>query len=280
MAQPASRWADIPTYEPEPVISLDAQMIREYDAPEARQGVAVDEEYLYAVVNNVIAKYRKDTGERVGRWIGPRGGLIRHLNSCFAEAGELWCANSNFPETPMASSVEVFNAESMTHARSHSLGLLDEGSLTFFDHLGAGWIAGYAHYDEVGGLAYKDHSFAGVVVYDAEWRRTGGYALPQSVRDRMAPHAASGGAIGPDGLLYLFGHDRPEMYVLARPTMGPVLIHVATINIDAAGQAFAWDRSADRVLYAINRSTGVVRSFSIPVIPLTGDDAQRFDAAE
>jgi hypothetical protein len=44
------------------------------------------------------------------------------------------------------------------------------------------------------------------------------------VQARMAPHAASGGGIGPDGLLYLLGHDRTELYVLAKPRLGPVMI--------------------------------------------------------
>lgn len=258
-----------PVYAPPPVVELQAKMIREYAAPEARQGVAVDADHVYAIVNTVIGKYDKATGARVGRWAAPREGLIRHINSCFAEAGKLWCANSNFPLVPMASSVEVFDTATMTHAASHSLGLLDEGSLTFFERFGQGWIAGYAHYNEDGGLPYKDAAYAGVVFYDAQWRRTGGYALPASVLARMAPHAASGGVLGPDGLLYVFGHDRPELYVLARPVMGPTLIHVATIAMDAAGQAIAWDRTAPgRVMYAINRPTGVIRAFELPPVSL------------
>lgn len=258
-----------PVYAAPPVIKLQAKMVREYPAPEARQGVAVDADHVYAIVNTVIGKYDKTTGERVGRWAAPREGLIRHINSCFAEAGKLWCANSNFPLIPMASSVEIFDTATMTHSASHSLGILDEGSLTFFERFGDGWIAGYAHYNEDGGLPYKDATYAGVVFYDAQWRRTGGYALPASVLDRMAPHAASGGVLGPDGLLYVFGHDRPELYVLARPVMGPTLIHVATIAMDAAGQAIAWDRTAPgRMMYAINRPTGVIRAFELPPVSL------------
>jgi hypothetical protein len=266
------------TYVAPAIATLDARLLREHQAREARQGVAVDAAHFYAVVNSAIGKYDKRTGALVSRWSSPRGGLIRHINSCFAEANRLWCANSNFPQTPMASSIEVFDSRSMTHESSHSLGILDEGSLTFFDRLGEGWIAGFAHYDGDGGLAYKGAAFAGIVLYDSAWRRSGGYAIPASVIERMAPHAASGGAIGPDGLLYLFGHDRPELYVLARPVMGPVMLHVATINVDAAGQAFSWDRSSSaRELYAINRPTGTVRVFSVPEVSLAGHpDARRF----
>jgi hypothetical protein len=59
--------------------------------------------------------------------------------------------------------------------------------------------------------------------------------------------------------------------------MGPILLHVATIAVDAAGQAFAWDKSAARMIYAINRPTGVVRSFEIPEVSLAAHtDARPF----
>lgn len=266
-------------YSPPPVLDLKAAKVREYTAPEARQGVAVDGSAFYAVVNTVIARYDRETGDRGPVWSGPRGGLISHLNSCFAEPGRLYCANSNFPQTPMASSVEIFDSGAMTHLESRSLGILDEGSLTFFDRLGDGWIAAFAHYDGEGGLSYKPARFSGVVTYDADWRRTGGYALPAGVVDRMAPHAASGGAIGRDGLLYLFGHDRPEMYVVARPVMGPTLIHVATISVDAAGQAFSFDPLNPRRIFTIDRPTGTVRVFELPEVSLDhSPDARRFSA--
>ncbi|MBI1340221.1 hypothetical protein GC169_08450 [bacterium] len=275
-APSAPQRLDIPTYSPVPALQLKATMVREYQAPEARQGVAVDANHFYAVVNNVVAKYDKATGSRVAYWASPRGGPIRHINSCIADGGELWCANSNFPETPMASSIEVIDAATMTHVRSHSLGVLDEGSLTFFERLGGGWIAGFAHYDEDSGLPFKNSSYAGIVSYDADWRRLGGWMIPAAVRERMAPHAASGGGIGPDGLLYLFGHDRPEMYVFAKPKLGPVLVHIATIDVDAAGQAFTWDVSKPGTLYAINRPNGTVRVFDMPAVALTNPEGERF----
>lgn len=256
---------------------LKAVEIARHSAAEARQGAAADAEHFYAIVNTAIGKYRKSDGELVAQFRRPRTGMIRHLNSCYVESGFLYCANSNFPEVPMASSIEVFDTEDLSHAYSYSIGILEEGSLTWFDKLGDGWIAGFAHYDEDGGLEYKDHSFASIIRYDANWRRQGGWMIPESVIERMQPHAASGGALGDDGLLYLTGHDRKEMYVLAAPQMGPKLIHIATIEIDIEGQAFNWDKSADRAtVYGISRPNSEVRAFELPefsipanVIPLT-----------
>jgi hypothetical protein len=261
-----------------PVQTGALKMVREYTANEARQGAAADARHIYAVVNSAIGKYDKTSGARVGGWSSPRTGPIRHINSCFAEPGKLWCANSNFPEVPMGSSVEVFDSARMAHVESRSLGLLEEGSLTWFDRLGGGWIAGFAHYDERGGTGYKNHRYGAVATYDADWRRTGGWLFPDSVLERMKPHAASGGALGPDGLLYIMGHDRPEMYVLARPKMGPVLVHLATLDIAAEGQAFAWDRSAARRLVAISRKGGNVRTFDVPPVALGHPNAVRFGA--
>ena len=256
---------DIPQWEPLPIQKLQAVETARYPAPEAGQGAAADGDHFYAIVNTVVGQYDKASGELVKRWVSPRGGPIRHMNSCYAEGSELYCANSNFPEVPMASSLEVLDTITMTHSRSYSLGVLEEGSLTWYDRLGEGWIAGFAHYDEDGGLSFKDHSFASIIRYDSQWRRLGGWMIPETVIARMQPHAASGGALGPDGLLYLSGHDRPEMYVLAAPQMGPKLVHIATIAIDVEGQAFAWDKSAEqRMVYGISRPNREVRAFRLP----------------
>ena len=104
------------------------------------------------------------------------------------------------------------------------------------------------------------------MTFDTEWRRTGGWLFPPSVVERMAPDAASGGAIGPDGWLYLLGHDRPEMYVVGRPAMGPALIHVATIDLEAEGQAFSWAPDGARTIFTIDRRKGLVRSIALPEV--------------
>jgi hypothetical protein len=258
------------------VASLTAKTVRVYNAPEADQGVAVDTRYFYPVDNSVVAKYDMADGKAVDRWDGTATGLLRHLNSCIHDAGKLWCANSNYPATPMGSSIEVFDAATLDHVMSHSLGLLDEGSITWFDKYRGGYIAGFAHYDGSGGVGFKDHRYSSVVTFDAEWRRTGGWLFPSTVAARMSPNAASGGAIGPDGWLYLLGHDRPEMYVVARPSAGPSLVHIATIDLEAEGQAFSWAQDGSRSVYAIDRKKGLVRVIAVPEVSADVPHAQRF----
>ncbi|HBJ92189.1 MAG TPA: hypothetical protein DDZ43_04875, partial [Hyphomonadaceae bacterium] len=277
VAQDIPELGSLENYVPPAVQHLTAETLRVYEAPEADQGVAVDDEFFYPVDNSTIGKYRRDTGELVDRFMTAPRGLLRHMNSCYARDEQLWCANSNYSLTPMSSSMEVFDAETMEHSHSWSLGLMEEGSLTWFDDFGSDRIAGFAHYSGNGGLDYKASEFSGVVVFDNEWRRKGGWQMPASVIERMAPYAASGGAIGPDGLLYLLGHDLPEMYVVARPTMGPVLVHVATIALEAEGQAFSFVPNNSGEIFAIDRRFGLVRHIALPAIGELPNEAMPFN---
>ncbi len=269
LAQPLP--APVPTAFTMPAAQqLEGTSLRRYAAAEADQGVAVDERHFYAIDNSAIGKYRRDTGALVARWASPRGGLVAHINSCTALDGTLVCANSNYPAIPMGSSVERIDTATMLPAESHSLGLMDEGSLVWLVPQPQGWLAGFAHYDRAdgkGGVGYKDARYGNVVRLDAQFRRTGGWLFPEAVLARMKPHAASGGALGPDGLLYVLGHDRPELYVLAQPLMGPVLVHVATIAIEAPGQAFAFVPGS-RDIMAISREAQQVVQISLPPVAL------------
>ena len=257
---------DWPVYQAPVVQQLEAQEIARVDAPEARQGVAVDSDFYYAVDNFRIAKYARATGERVALWRGARGGPLIHLNSCMVDGDELACAHSNYPHVPFANSVEWFDRETLQPSRSKSLGVMDEGSLVWFDRVAEGWVVGLAHYEGEKGLGFKDNRFAAVELYDPQWRRIGGWALPHALLDRIAPKAASGGAIGPDGYLYLMGHDHPEMYVLGKPLAGGTLVHIATIAIAAEGQAFDFDESMPGTVCAISRPNSQIRCFELPEV--------------
>jgi len=269
-------WKQIPEHEPPEIQQLEAEPLWTLPAREAVQGAAVDDEYVYAVANFVLGKYNRETRKRIDTWTGQRGGLIKHLNSCVATGNsKLVCAHSNFPELPMASSIEIFDTESMMHSASHSLGF-GLGSLTWVERQEGSWWAGFAHYEGKGGEPDRPSKYASVASYDDKWRLTEQWLLPASVIDRLSPHAASGGSFGPDGLLYLTGHDRREMYVLDFPDRGSYLVHLATISIDIAGQAFSWDRSSrERVVVGINRPDREIRAFRLPIIERLPEEDRR-----
>lgn len=249
---------------------LVATTLREYPAPEADQGVAVDDLHFYAVDNRTIARYRRSDGQRVAMLDLPEEGPLFHLNSCRIHAGQLWCAHSNYPALPMGSSIERFDPKTLKPAGSHSLGLMDEGSLVWLEPVASGWLAAFAHYDRadgLGGTGFKNSLYGSIILLDDQFRRNGGWLYPPAVQERLSPHSASGGAIGPDGLLYVMGHDRAEIYVLAQPLMGPYLVHLATIAVEAAGQAFSFVPGSRDVM-VVDRKRKLVRQLRLPEVPI------------
>lgn len=250
-----------------------ANEIARWPAPEARQGAAVDADHFYAVTNSRIGKYRKDDGVKVAEWVGDRI-AVRHINSCIVYGTELVCANSNFPQTPMASSVEIFDTQTLKHLRSVPLGARD-GSLTWVERHQGRWWAMFANYDPPRSHLGRTHRDTRLVLFNSDWAEVGGYALPDSVLGKLAPTSISGGSFGADGLLYVTGHDAAEIYVLRIPRQGPVLEHIATVAAPLEGQAWAWDRSGERTIYAIRRSTGEVVVLKMPVVPDVAATAER-----
>jgi hypothetical protein len=231
-------------------------------APEAGQGVAADRRHVYAIDNHVIGKYEKRSGRRIARWEGdPR--LFPHLNSCAVVKAELVCAASNYPKVPMASSVEIFDAKTLRHRRTVSLGR-SYGSLTAMDWHGGSWWAVFANYDGRGGEPGRDHRFTTLVRMDASFRPLESWLFPDAVLARFAPKSCSGFAWGGDGLMYASGHDRPEIYALRLPKAGATLELVATLPVPTAGQAIDWDPAEPRLLWSIDRARKEIRATPIP----------------
>jgi hypothetical protein len=223
--------------------------LRRFKAEEAKQGVAVDNEYFYAITNSAIGKYRKDKGERVGGCEGEKGGHIKHLNAGSVIDGKLYCAHSNFPDLPEQSSVEIWDTATMQHTAEHRFEN-PPGSLTWVVRRGDAWFACFAHYKKT-----SDPALTQVVKYDLQWKPLAHWKFPKALIDKFAGNSSSGGAFGPDGHLFVTGHDARELYVLDVPETGGELLWRGTISISTAGQAFAWDQSDSGTLYTIERKT-------------------------
>jgi hypothetical protein len=224
-----------------------------FRAEEARQGVVADQRHVYAISNAEIGKYDRRTHKLIAKWQGDPA-RFRHMNSCILMASELVCAASNYPDVPMASSIEWFNAGNLAHVRTRSLGP-GRGSLTWLDWHDGSWWACFANYSGKGGEPGHDTRYTTLVRYSPEYQEQGAWLFPATVLDRFAPYSSSGGVWGDDGLLYVTGHDRPELYALRVPPAGSILEHVATIPLVTDGQAIAWERGADRILWGIERKT-------------------------
>ena len=235
---------------------VERPMVARIAAPEADQGVAAGRRVVYAVSNREIGEYDKRTGRRLRHWEGDPA-HFRHMNSCTLVGRDLVCAASNYPDTPMRSMVELFDTRTLTHRRTVPLDGFP-GSLTVLTRHGGHWWAVFANYDGKGGEPGRGHRDTLLVEMTGGFREVRRFRFPDSVLERFAPKSCSGAQWGRDGLLYVTGHDRPELYALRVPPAGAAadsaeLAHVATYAIPTNGQAIDWDPVRPDLLWSIER---------------------------
>ena len=245
---------------------LVAEELRRWKPRGANQGVAVDAHHYYGIGNYVVGKYDKTTGARVAEWVGLRGGATVHLNGGLIQDGQLVLAHSNFPQLPMASSLEYFDPATVQPVKSLSLGIR-HGSLTWAEKKAGFWWACFAHYNDQGTALGSDNRSTLVGKFDDTWQLLESWIFPPQVIASWGKSSCSGGSWGDDGLLYTTGHDEKKLYVLRVPKMGVTLDYVTTIDVPFEGQSWAWDRSDPRVIYGIIRRTGEVVVARIPTVP-------------
>ncbi|MBE1612245.1 hypothetical protein [Actinopolymorpha pittospori] len=247
---------------------LDGTVVASFDAFDANQAIAVDKKYFYAVNNRTITKHDKATGKPLLQFAGASDGPIIHMDSGAVVGNKLYVAHSNYDESPMESSIEVFDTETMRHVGTHSFGIY-RGSLTWLDRHDGAWWAGFANYDVVPdgeSEPYGETYNTQVVKMDNDFQAVESWTIPTQILDRFKPMSNSGGSWGPDGRLYLTGHDLGEAYVMKVPAAGAELEWVATVELpEIQGQGIAWDRSgAKPTLWGISRADSKVISFSVP----------------
>jgi hypothetical protein len=266
-ARPSGRSAAEPAIAAAEPQQLEARLLRTYDAFDANQGVGVDRSHFYAVDNTSITKHSRETGAPLLQFAGTDGGPLIHMDSGAVHRGRLYAAHSNYSESPMESSVEVFDARTLEHIDSHSFGI-DRGSLTWIDRAPDGsWWAAFANYDRVfDGQVYGDTDNTQVVEMNEAFEVVAAYTIPTEILDRFRPMSNSGGSWGPDGRLWLTGHDLGEAYVMEPPRAGSELRWIATVSLPGVeGQGIAWDLRAPRpTLWAIKRSTKQVLQYEVP----------------
>ena len=246
------------------LLSLAAVEVRRIPAAEANQGAAADRDAVFAIDNSTVARYDRRTGRRLAIWRGDPL-RFRHLNSCSRRGGYLVCAGSNYPEVPMRSQVLWFDPRTLALRAVREIGG-GEGSLTWLDRHRGAWWACFAHYDGKGGEPGRDHRATVLVRYDSAFVPRQRWRFPEAILARLAPRSASGGAWGRDGLLYVTGHDRPEIYVLQAPKHAPELRLVATIAAPTGGQAIGWDGRDARLLWSIDRGRRELVASRVPAV--------------
>jgi hypothetical protein len=239
------------------VRAAELVQIAELPVPEANQGVGVDERYFYAVDNRAIAKYDKATGKLVKKWEAPSDAPITHLDSAMLMDGKLYAAHSNYPDWPMTSSIEIFDADTLEHLDTHAFGVM-WGSLTWVDWHDGHWWMTFANYDQRIGprqTPYGGKENTVVIQMTEDLEPVEMWALPNEVLERFEDMSNSGGSWGPDGFLYLSGHDPAEIYKMTLPKAGSVLELVEIVPLNIRGQGIAWDRAHPGVIKGNLRAT-------------------------
>ena len=245
------------------ITSTDSQAqkvteIRRFQPSQVQQGVAVDQTHFYVINNHSLTRHTKSDGKQVAAWQDTTG-LLKHLNSGVIVGQKLYCTHSNYPDVPMASSLEIFDTRTLRHIGTHSFGLFP-GSVTWADFYQGYWWVAFANYSNKAMAEGRDNRWTTLVKFSSTWQQLESWAFPATVLQVFAPYSTSGGTWGSDGLLYCTGHDKPELYVLKLPERGPTLQYVKTIPTISEGQAFALDRSRKdkQVLYGITRNDNYV----------------------
>jgi hypothetical protein len=73
---------------------------------------------LIAVDNTSVTKHSRESGAPSLQFAGAEGRPVIHVDSGAVHHGLLYAAHSNYNESPMESSVEVFDARTLEHVDS------------------------------------------------------------------------------------------------------------------------------------------------------------------
>jgi endonuclease/exonuclease/phosphatase family metal-dependent hydrolase len=210
-------------------------------AAEAVQAAAADERFFYAVNNTLIAKYNRQTGERIAISTGE----ARHLNSGFLHGGRLYCAHSNYPLMPERSEIKVMDLDSMRLSTFKDFGNYG-GSLTWAVHHEGDWWCNFARYG-----ANNRETF--LVRFDDRWQEKSRWTYPEGLIGKLGRYSLSGG-VWRDCELLVTGHDDPVLFRLRLPTAGSVLELIDQQPAPFSGQGIAHD-PATGGLVGIQRAT-------------------------
>ncbi len=223
---------------------------------EAVQGVAVDKDYFYTVNSTSIGKYEKKTGQFLGEFRDTTGRII-HFDGGTVINDKLYVAHSNYPGIPMMSSIEIFSSLALRYIDSHNFGIM-YGSCTWADFYNNSWWVCFANYDQFRKETSIGTEKTVLVRFDAAWNEKESLTFPPELISELRPMSASGGSWGPDGNLYVTGHDSAKVYILQMPESGTVLNLIGSMKVESHGQGIAWDRSDKNKLYGIIRKDNSV----------------------
>ena len=223
---------------------------RIYDAKEAKQGVAIDSKYFYAINNNSIGKYSRKSGKRVLYKKVP----FKHLNGGKIVNGDLVVVN-NPAGKPEQNALIWLDPSNLQVVDVMQMSFI-QGSLTWFDWAWDKWWVCDARY----GKKVKDTT---IYCFNEQWEPMGFWKIPKSLVGDLEPYSLSGGAWFGDHL-YVSGHDKPEMYLLELPKDKLHAKLIQTVQVCFDGQGFVFERGKGKIyVWGIRRDDSVVVRCSV-----------------
>lgn len=197
-------------------------------APEAVQAAAADENHFYAIANAVVAKYDRQTNERLAISTGE----ATHLNSGFIWQGKLLCAHSNYPKLPEKSEIKVLDVATMRLTTFKDFGDFG-GSLTWVVQRDGHWWCNFARYGD-------ENAKTMLVKFNDQWQEQARWTYPAVIIGDLGRYSLSGG-VWRDNSLLVTDHDHRVLYELRLPKDGNILEFVGKQSAPFTGQGIALD---------------------------------------
>jgi dienelactone hydrolase len=213
---------------------------RTIPAEEAHQAAAADEKFLYAISSTKVAKYDRQTGQRLATSTGE----AKHLNSGFLWQDKLYCSHSNYPALPEQSEIKVLDIETMQLTTFKDFGNFG-GSLTWAIHEQGHWFCNFARYGD-------DNAGTFLVKFTPDWQEVARFTFPPELIQKLGRYSLSGGVFL-NGDLLATGHDDPLLFRLRLPATGSIVQFIQVESIPFTGQGIAAD-PATRGLIGIHRA--------------------------
>ncbi len=213
---------------PGPALAQTWSETHRFPAKDAFQAAAATRDFVFAINSRRISKHDRISGEHVAS----SQGLAQHLNSGFVWKGDLYCAHSNYPETPEISEIKRLHPETMKLETYREFGDYG-GSLTWVVRHNETWWCNFAKYG-------KENQSTFLVQFNNDWKELARWTYPDSVVRHLGGYSLSGGLWRNDELL-VTGHDKPELYRLSLPQTGTVLRYLGKESVPFTGQGIAVD---------------------------------------
>lgn len=196
-------------------------------APEANQAAAADERYFYAIANAVVARYDRQTRERVAVSTGP----AKHLNSGYFWEGKLYLTHTAYAK-PEQSELKALDPATMQLTTYKDFGDFG-GSITWALRHEGKWWANFARYG-------KENAGTFLVEFDDGWKERRRFTYPPAVIETLGSASLSGGVWLGNEILAT-DHDHRVIYRLKLPAEGTVLELIDRQESPFPGQGIAID---------------------------------------